>query len=223
MFYNKYSRIVLLLAFSICLFLLGTGLFYLNSRLKEIDSDYQPREQSPPFAKPRPNSGKPKTNNDEPSTLVKEIGNAKVKYYPNKASVISTTNYFYGYYDSVNRINMQAFFECFYREVYEPENIKLRFEYSVTEARYSDKLSFGIMLNDKTVFEKDMILDPTNEHYRYFATLILEIPYELFTKMAKEKNVKFLFGTTVIDLKGKHIEPFKDLIKTIGTNANAST
>lgn len=207
-FYKQYPQIVLLLAFSICLFLFGIGLFQSNSKVIHVAYD-------PPPENKQSSAIDPGFIDKSESVVEKIIGKARVSHNAKTNQRVSQTEYIPIYSKKPTDIYMQAYFVTEGEKTL-PNIINLSIGPTSTDNSYSRNLKFKIKINGRTMFDKNSILENSTEDGKFFiVSLLQEIPYKLFLKMAKEKKVELQIGETTIILKKDVLQAFRDLLKII--------
>jgi hypothetical protein len=148
--------------------------------------------------------------------VLKVVGRAKVTYNSRKQESVAQTDFLHVFGTSLDGIVLWAGFTSQGKKVVRPENITLEILPAAKDRTYVDNRIIKIFLDGRIALDSTSTFVSANSDGSIIdASLKQEIPYELFIKLSKAKQITMQVGPTTFELKGSDIEAFSDLLKTI--------
>ena len=149
--------------------------------------------------------------------ILKKVGRAKITFNERKNEAIARTSLLPVSGSLPNGgIAISARFTSQGKKITKPEKIILGILASAKDRTYVDNRTIKIFFDDEQILNSTgkFVSADTNGEIIY-AFLEQEIPYNIFVRMSKTKQIKMQIGATEFELKENDIEVFNDLLKTI--------
>lgn len=163
----------------------------------------------------RPASSENKSNSSQ-TTVIKKTGTAAATYYNDRDMTITQTDYASFRKIGSDEFTIVAYFESNGFTLEEPKNVWLRMVLLAKNNNYATDRTFKIFLDGELFYNTESELEDSNMDKKSFnISLNKDIPYYLFVHIAKANRVRLQVGTTLIDLKEKELQSFRDLVELV--------